>query len=172
MSWASGAGREGFLKEERRWAGRLIKAEGVEGPEGGSCEEVRASSGTQQGPTEVGLSSGLGTGPGDRALTRMNFLGPRGQWRGSCGTRVESGKEQAARDQPPCSLWSGLLGQAGLELPGSRNSPVCPKPSWFPHRQALLCPELAPLGGDRASLAARPDRLWGGVARKPKARIP
>lgn len=62
--------------------------------------------------------------------------------------------------------------QAGLELPESRNSPVCPKSSWFPQRRALLCPELAPLRGDRASLAARPDRLWGGVARKPEARIP
>lgn len=40
--------------------------------------------------------------------------------------KMERGKQLAAGDQLPCCLWSGLLRQAGLGLPESRNSLMCP----------------------------------------------
>lgn len=65
-----------------------------------------------------------------------------------------------------------LLWQAELGLPEQRNYPVGPGPPWSPYGQALQGPELASTGGERGSLAARPDGLWLRAQRKPKTRIP
>lgn len=115
MSWASGAGRVGFLKEEKRWAGRLIKAEVAEGPEGGSCEEVRASSGTQQGPTKVGLRSGPRDWTRGQGTDTYEFSGPQG-----AVERVlwhQGGIREGTGSQGPASLqsveWPSWAGRAG-----------------------------------------------------------
>lgn len=132
------------------------KAEVAEGPVLGLSRDLR----------EVGLRSGPRDWTKGQGSNTHEFLDPRSSGEGPVAAKMEWGKELAASDQLPYCLWSGLLRQAGLELPESRKSPMCPKPSWFPQSQALLCPELAPLGEDRANLAARQAGVRG--ARKPQ----
>lgn len=119
---------------------------------GWKASEAEVAEGPVRGLSRALQEVGLRSGPRDwtrgQGSDMHEFLDIRGSGEGLVVAKMEWKKELATG--------SSLLGQAGLEFPESRNSPMCPEPSWFPQSQALLCPELVPLGGDRAWL---PDRL-------------
>lgn len=101
-----------------------------------------------------------GLDSGEKAVRCMNF-------------RTPGAVERSCQNGMGDRIWGPRTGFLAIcrEAFSGRQGWSCAGPPWSSYNWALLCPEPAPIGGERASLAARPDGQWLKAQRNPKTRI-